>query len=503
MANRFKPSIPQKGETKDDIFTIKCALKTIIRPQFQQALMSKITDMSLQATSISVLGSLLFLFVVKKAYESSIENEDFAFFGESGEKKIKLCFNQVLWHNNQPPKQKKTYKYKPQGKKPRGPRAELPRIDPEFKAIIEGLDEYHRIDWPNNNDFSNGLKHLRNQYTDNVVTNSKTHADKHITQYLRLKVFELNTDGGDEAEKFLASDIASVVKLITEQKDIKMQIRDPNKLERCGFLYDMVNDLNVFPRINLHDLTTDTKHWFKAMPMFLSMQREIEEYNSTWPDQRRSKRKKRKRKKSKRRINRKQMLTDPKFRPYIRNLVVVPMCGFRRKHLKIDCTSMYQVLSSQKLLPKVEIEDKNGKTSIATILPKDFNNEHKRDQYWDQYFYMQKIRRFVRGKKKFDHSITTDGIAVSLQYSVKKKTNNKNNESSRIVGMILDGKFDNFAGVDTGVRNWNTTVTHNIINGTEVSFVYIYVVHVPKRNILRKCQHSSTIHFFFLFRETL
>lgn len=69
MANRFKPSIPAEGETKGEITTIKCALKTIIRPQFQQKLMSKITGLSLQATSIGVLGSLLFLFEVQKAWE--------------------------------------------------------------------------------------------------------------------------------------------------------------------------------------------------------------------------------------------------------------------------------------------------------------------------------------------------------------------------------------------------------------------------------------------------
>ncbi|XP_031639756.1 uncharacterized protein LOC116351755 isoform X2 [Contarinia nasturtii] len=291
-------------------------------------------------------------------------------------KKIKLCFNQVLWHKNQPPKPKSTYK--PRGTKPRGPRAELPHIDPEFKAIVEGLDDYHRIDWPNNKDFSNGRKHLANQYTDNVVTNSTTQPNKHITQYLKLKVFELNTDGEGHAEKFLPSDIESVVKLIIKEKNIKV----PNKLERCGVLYDMVNDLNVFPEIDLHDLTTDEKHWFKAMPMFLSMQREIEEYNLEWPHQHRSKRKKRKRKKSKKKREwcpkRKQMLDDPNFRPFIR------IFAESTSNSTVQCSSMHRVLSSQKLLPKVEIENKNGKTRIINIPQKDFNDAS--DFWWDRYF---------------------------------------------------------------------------------------------------------------------
>lgn len=400
-------------------------------------------------------------------------------FGESGEGKIKLCFQQVLWHNNQPPKPKA--KYKPTGKNPRGPLPPLPRIDPEFKAIVEGLDDYHRIDWPNNKDFSNGLKHLFNQYTDNVVTNSTTHANKHITQYLKLKVFEWNTHGEDEDDddvKFLPSDIDSVVKLIVKQKDIKVPIRDPNKLERCGMLYDMVNDLNEFSQIDLHDLVTDPKHWFKAMPMFLSMQRKIEEYNSTWPDQERRKRKKRKRKKSKEQRKwdrkRKQMLDNPNFRPKIRNLVVVPMCDFRRTHYRIDSSSMHQVLSSQKLLPKVEIENENGTTSIKTLPQKEFNRT--KNYWWNEYFYMRKIRRFVRNKKQFDFSINTDGISVSLQYSAEKKKNSKEITRLDILEMILDKKFPNFSGTDTGMRNYNTTTTHNIETGKEVSFIHIHVV---------------------------
>ena len=391
----------------------------------------------------------------------------------------------MLWHNNQPPKPKRTYK--PKGKKPRGPQEELPPIDPEFRAIVEGLDDYHRIDWPNRKDFGNVFKHLRNQYADNIVTNLTTHPDKHITNYLKLKVFQVNTDAENDAEKFLPSDITSVVKLIVEQKDIKVPTRDPNKLERCRVLYDMVNNLNVFREIDLHDLVTDEKHWFKAMPMFLYMQYDIEEYNLSWPQRDRSKRKKRKRKKKNKEkrkwcLKRRQMLDDANFRPMIRNLVVVPMCNFRRKHIKIDCTSMYRVLSSQELLPKVEGVTEKGKKSVKNIAEKDFNRE--KDYWWNQYFFIRKIRRFVKNKKKFDFSINTDGIAVSLQYSAKKKKKVEEKiDRTRIAQMIVDGKFKNFVGVDTGLRSWNTTVTHNIETGKEVSFVYIHFLCVSMESV--------------------
>ena len=113
---------------------------------------------------------------------------------------------------------------------------------------------------------------------------------------------------------------------------------------------------------------------------------------------------------------------------------------------------------------------------------------------------MRKIRRFVRGKKQFDFSINCDGISVSLQYSAKKKKNKKEMDRSRIVEMIMDGTIKNFAGTDTGSRSWNTTVTHNIKTGKEVSFVFIHVVCVSMENTLCKCQNSITIYFFqFIF----
>lgn len=117
-----------------------------------------------------------------------------------------------------------------------------------------------------------------------------------------MKVFKLNT--GDNAyPKFFPNDINSVVDLIFKQKAINVPRSDPNRLHRCAILYHFVNRLNKFPNIDLHELTTDTKHWFKSMPMYLAMQREIDEFNLKRADKQKDKKdKKAKRKKRKRRI---------------------------------------------------------------------------------------------------------------------------------------------------------------------------------------------------------
>lgn len=412
----------------------------------------------------------------KRRSSIGLENGDFTFFGGSGEQTIKLCFDQVLSHNVEPkPKKKQIYKSK--AKNPRGPRPELAPIDPEFKAIVEGLDDHHRIDWPNNQHFDNGLKHLANQYADNVVTNFTTHSGKKITEFLKLQMFRWNTNGANVL-KFMPNDIDCVVKLIMKQKVIKEYAGDPFKLVRCSLLYDAVNALNAFPEINLHDLLTNKANWFKAMPMFLFMQREIEAYNLMRANEHQPRRKKRKRsrkKKEKKKIHklkRKQMLDDVSYPPCIRNLVVVPMCSFRRTHFKIDCSSMYTVLSSQGLIPKEKTE-KGGEKNIAQ---KDFNAQ--KDQMWNRCFYMRKIRRFVRCKKNFDFSINTDGISVSLQYSTKqKKKTSEGINASEIIEKLASRKINRLAGIDPGMKSWNTTTVHDIDECKEVCLLsHEYIV---------------------------
>lgn len=156
---------------------------------------------------------------------------------------------------------------------------------------------------------------------------------------------------------------------------------------------------------------------------------------------------------------------------------------------------MHQVLASQNLLPKVET-----KTGEKNMPQKNFNAAA--DSMWNNYFYMRKIRWFVRKKKNFDFSINTDGVAVSLQYSRKKKEKAINNElPAEIEEKLQSCQLKQFAGIDTGYRNWNNTVTHEIATGKEVSLVYELIICVSMKS---KCYDLSIIHFFlFIFRRIL
>lgn len=458
---------------------------------------------------------------------------DFSFFAASGEDLIVKCFYQVLKQNNKPPPppdpppKKRPYKRKkpPPEKRPKPPpnpeskpkkprkKHVVPPIDPDFKEIVENLYEPYRFDWPSNKDFSNVLKHLRDTYIDNVVTNLKTHAAEHLTEWLKLLVFEFNQHP-ETVHKFLPSDIYAVVDLIIKEKEIKPCDADPFKLNRCENLYDEVLQMNKFPHIDLHELLTNKEHWFKAMPMHLAMQREIEAYNlargmedeprgprmkkkgnkkarkrrkpyvpkqkqaladpppmpnlpeENQPSQQPKKKKRRKKPKKQKSFEppRKQMLDDPNYPPSFRNLVVVPKCTFRRTHIQISLSSMYQVLASQKFLERVKTE-----TGSKNIPEKDFNAD--KYQNWNRYFYMRKIRRFVRNKKTFDYSFLTDGVSVSLLYSTpKKKTQKEDNEERlmKILEMLIAGIIVLIIGIDPGMKSYNTTVTHNIAESKEV-----------------------------------
>lgn len=379
----------------------------------------------------------------------------------------------------------------------------------------------------------------------------KTHAPKHLIEFLKLVVFEMNINP-ENNHLFLPSDINAVVDLIIKQKVIKPNACDPFKLNRCEDLYNEIMRYNKFPHIDLHDLLTNKTHWFKAMPLFLAMQREIEQYNLSqdiedrlpWhpketkkkenkkarkkrkpyvpkpkqtlhnppsisnlaqgeedqppPQPKKKKKRKRagKRKHAKKRKTfgprRKQMLDDPNFPPSIKNLVVVPQCSYRRKHIQIGLSSMYRVLSSQKLL-------KRDETKQSSNIPENEFNAAK-DQNWNKFFYMRKIRRFMH-KKKFDYSFKTDGVSVSLHYFAKneeqaekkdkkkltkedkerekeiRKEKEKQKHEANLLNIhekLVSGHIVQLIGIDPGMRRWNTTVVHSIPESKEVCIVYMY-----------------------------
>lgn len=129
---RWKSSVAKyveeqnEGGPKKRITTVKCGLASVLRPRYKDIIAQAITDRSLMATKITAIGSLLFLFKVETAFDST----DIAFFGQEGHKVIKECFQGVLMDN-----------------------VATTKMAPEFRQYVENLPHQYRYEWPNNNGF--------------------------------------------------------------------------------------------------------------------------------------------------------------------------------------------------------------------------------------------------------------------------------------------------------------------------------------------------------------
>lgn len=136
---RWKSSVKRyveeqnEGVPKTRTTTVKCGLKSVLRPRFKHIIAPAISDRSIMATKITALGSLLFLFKAETAFE----NADVSFFGRNGHDVIKECFNGVLIQN-----------------------VATTKMAPEFREYVENLPQQYQYEWPNNVGFGEYLVSL-------------------------------------------------------------------------------------------------------------------------------------------------------------------------------------------------------------------------------------------------------------------------------------------------------------------------------------------------------
>lgn len=93
---------------------------------------------------------------------------------------------------------------------------------PEFRNFQANFEVEYRFNWPNNISMGNGFKELINTYTDNVTTNSKTHRIKRLTQFLKLKVFKVNTLSAPII-KYIPDDISNAVKFLSNMRNFRSE----------------------------------------------------------------------------------------------------------------------------------------------------------------------------------------------------------------------------------------------------------------------------------------
>lgn len=285
----------KKREDNTDIVTIKCALRTIVRRPFQNIITNYISDKSIESSKICILGSLLFLEKVQRAFETN----HFEFFNGDGEGIIKDCFYGILGKNINLPG------YKTQ----------------EFRTMAGQL-----FTWPENSYFGNAFGDLIDTYITNVKNNLNTHCKSRLTQYLKMRVF-LNNSGDFQLIRYNDEDIKHAVNWAIYKRDIVIRTMDDvAKRQRRNYLLQMISGKSMFDIPN-NDVASFTKQrWFKSIQMWIGMQREIDIYNT-------------------------ETRRNNHSYPVIKNLTVIPICKPTRTHFSFDTYTLYKFLCATSLIP--------------------------------------------------------------------------------------------------------------------------------------------------------
>lgn len=300
----------------------------------------------------------------------AIDNDDDEFFNGNGDEIIKNCFYGVLAQN----KNNENY---------------MPNI---FRAMAESVLNFV---WPNNKYFGNCFKYLSQQYSTNVQNNLRTHCEKRLRHFFKMRAYELND--------MILRGLLNYRVLFDARDIVNRQAKDNNtsdaqreeklRLLLEELLYYVGAPFEPHDEFNIRAFTG--QHWLQSLRMWLNIQRDIDRFHMAFRD-----------------LNaqwqrfRKNPLIHPEPQfpepPKIDNFAAVPMCSFQRRHIQIDTEALHHITSGCKIVPK--------KISVSNRKPKD-GQEHnwinlKESEFrknklgaWTLYFDMDKIMQYVKNKK--------------------------------------------------------------------------------------------------------
>lgn len=382
----------KRGKAKDsnsEFVTVKCGARKIFKGHHRDVIIDQISQMSIEATKICCLASLLTLYYINEMTNrwNHMPNRFFApdhTFADKAIDVIERCFRMVI----------KTGR------------------DEHTNDFFDAELFAHNIKKPKAAFFGNVLRYLWEQYTTNLMNNIKVHAKKRLQKFFRTFKFTENNE-----EQVTDAEIDTTVKFLF------------NAASRGNPNAFLLNELRaiwpnhpIFVRGFLDEMVKS--HWFQTIPIFINIQRHIDRYNNTiderqivWRSKRARRRNNRITKNKKNAQNSKKKHRKDQHRGKIRNFVVVPMCSYQRKHIKIDTSVLCRILCSRNIQPPSGKIGARGQQ--LKMREKDFTKGH-----WNQYVDMGRIHRMAK-HKQFEYSIVTDGVAASILYtkvSIKRST---------------------------------------------------------------------------------
>lgn len=402
-----------KNEIDGSVMTVKIALVTVIRERFRDRVSKWIAAKSIESTKICELASLLFLQKVSAKLDHGFNTGDYSFFDDyNGDDIIKDCFYSVL----------QNYK-------------ENETMEASFRETVETLDGDNRFCWPKNEYYGNIFKYLITTYSRNLTTNLSTHRGKRLLEYLKMRAWQFNivSDGTIE---FNEHDIKNAVNWAIRRYDSTQG--NNNKVFKCRMLLNFVREIGG-PIDD--DITKDSSEdWFASLPLWLQMQREIDDFH-IWAE-----------------IN---AIDTPK----IKNLKVIPTGSHLRNYIEIDADVIYRIMAELKILPKIEgIPSKKMCSHVCKY----------KEHFFNEIFDLPKIGRIVKGRKEFRHHIYSDGVGASILYNVTKNELESLVDDGILKKKYLNGEFIYELGIDPGIKTWNATVRRHISTKKEVCMQFLF-----------------------------
>lgn len=361
-------------------------------------------DRCLAATRICALASLLFLFKVNDAVDRNREQ----IFTQDALTAVKDCFLAVTRKNinNQM------------------------LMDPAFRDIA---DEF-QIEWPKRSAMGNSFQYLCEQYEQNLRTNLKRWSYTRIRAFFRMKKYTYNVQGELDITD---QDVRNALAAVFVQRDGTRDEHERYKMETLLYeLQTVGGEVAMDMKVLMRD------HWFRSIPMFVRIQRQINEFHHEFSEE---------------------LLPDDAPRPpKIKNFIVVPICKFKLKHVKFDTNEIQRMANLKEFSSSI---DKQGNC-------------------WDSLFDMTKIREMGRRNKRFHPCFLSDSVSASMMYVKPKRE--ANDQTEKILEDLENNRIVYELGIDPGMKTWNATVRRTLATNKEVSvnknnkvidsFVTIFVV---------------------------
>lgn len=392
--------------------SIKCgAQKLLVESEKKVMILEQIKKNSIMCTRIARLGSLLIHYVFNQIMDQDDQTVH-DFFNVIDDNRDK----------NSPTEQKlKDYFYAVVQGYERSDEYPMHQYGQDFLRMMNEFG----VEMCNNDYLDNSFKHLYQQYHVNCRTNIIYHAKTRVRNFLKHI-------------KAIQSPVPRNCRPAQRKQHVKRNETAVN--QTIGFLFygkvehdaELLREFEAVTRPNTDNpcglfdaLQTD---WFKLIPIFFRLQRYA--FANMNEGEKKEKGAKNKKKKKKNRE---------------RGFEVVPQTSFQRRHILIDTNALFALHARLDIVP-MRTKKKKMKREDFTTKP------HKIWPTVIDYTQLKTLGGSSKCQKQFDHSILTDGVAVSL--SCKKTVQSLSDEQRRkmIKKKLEAGLYKFIFGLDPGYR---------------------------------------------------